>query len=178
MAKTQRQKRHKARILAMQALFQLDTRKAEETVISDLTSFSWIDYEVPAEERDYALAIITATFSHLAEIDTMISDRLVNWDFSRISGVSRAILRTGVAQLLYMPDEADAAVVIDECILLAKQYDEGQAVAFVNGVLDDVHREKFPNAQGARKKVSSAQPAKKIRIRVAAPVKKSGQASP
>jgi len=175
MAKTQRQKRHKARILAMQALFQLDTRNTNETDIADLTSFSWIDYEVPEEERDYARAIITATFNHLAEIDTMISDRLVNWEFSRISGVSRAILRTGVAQLLYMPKEADAAVVIDECLLLAKQYDEGQAVAFVNGLLDDVHREKFPDAQATRKKTAVAQPVKKIRIRVPAGVKKSGQ---
>lgn len=176
MAKTERQKRHKARILAMQALFQLDTRKTEETAITDLTSFSWIDYEVPEEERAYALAIITATFNHLAEIDAMISERLVNWDFSRISGVSRAILRTGVAQLLYMANEADAAVVIDECILLAKQYDEGQAVAFVNGVLDDIYREKFPEAQAVRKKIAPLQPAKKIRIRVPAVAKKSDRA--
>ncbi|AFM13235.1 transcription antitermination factor NusB [Turneriella parva] len=176
MAKTQRQKRHKARILAMQALFQLDTRKTESLTASDLNSFSWIDYEVPEEEREYARAIIGAALDHLAEIDTMISDRLVNWDFSRISGVSRAILRTGVAQLLYMANEADAAVVIDECILLAKQYDEGQAVAFVNGVLDDVYREKFPEAQAVRKKIAPLQPAKKIRIRVPAVAKKSDRA--
>ncbi len=176
MAKTQRRKRHKARILAMQALFQLDTRKVDELNLADLQTFSWIDYEVPEEERDYARLIIGVTFEHLAEIDAMISDRLVNWDFSRISSVSRAVLRTGVAQLLYMANEADAAVVIDESILLAKQYDEGQAVAFVNGVLDDVYREKFPNAQPARQKPAAVQPAKKIRIRMPAVAKKSGQA--
>ncbi len=176
MAKTQRQKRHKARILAMQALFQLDTREAANTELSQLTSFGWIDYEVPEEEREYARAIITATFQHLAEIDAMITERLVNWEFSRISGVSRAILRTGVAQLLYMNAEADAAVVIDECILLAKQYDESQAVGFVNGVLDDVNRERHPDAPAAKKKQVDSASVKKIMIRKPGGVKKSNQA--
>lgn len=160
----------------MQALFQLDTRETATTELAQLTSFEWIDYAVPDEERDYARAIITATFNHLAEIDSMITERLVNWEFSRISGVSRAILRTGVAQLVYMHVEADAAVVIDECILLAKQYDESQAVGFVNGVLDDVNRERHPDAPSGRKKNPVSSQVKKILIRKPGLIKKSDQA--
>ena len=64
----------------------------------------------------------------------------MNWELNRISPVSRAILRTGVAQLLYLKEEADAAVVIDEAILMAKQYDSQETTSFINGLLDDVRR--------------------------------------
>ena len=36
--------------------------------------------------------------------------------------------------------EADAAVVIDEAILMAKQYDSQETTPFINGLLDDVRR--------------------------------------
>jgi len=138
MAKSLRQHRHKARILAMQALFQADARGFSNVAAADLMAFQWMDYAAPAEEQEFARRIIGATFEHLAEIDALITDRLVNWEFDRISPVSRAILRTGVAQLLYLKEDAEAAVVIDESILLAKQYDAAETTGFINGVMDEI----------------------------------------
>lgn len=151
MAKSLRQGRHRSRILAMQALFQYDARHDENPDIEQLGSFNWIDYAVPDDEREFARVIIRHTLEHLQEIDELISERLVNWEFSRISPVSRAILRTGVAQLLYMATEADAAVVIDESILLAKQYDAAETTGFINGLLDDVRSMKNPEAVPVKK---------------------------
>lgn len=142
MAKSLRQRRHKARILAMQAVFQLDAREKDAVSLEEILTFNWMDYQVPEEEREFARKIIRATVENLAAIDDMIKDRLVNWELERISPVSRAVLRTGVAQLLYLADEAEPAVIIDECILLAKQYDAAETVGFVNGLLDDVARMK------------------------------------
>lgn len=144
MAKSERQRRHKARILAMQAVFQWGARDKDAVSLDEILTFNWMDYQVPEEEREFARKIIRATVENLAVIDDIIKDRLVNWDFERISPVSRAVLRTGVAQLMYLPDEAEAAVVIDECILLAKQYDAAETVGFVNGLLDDVRLIKDP----------------------------------
>lgn len=140
MAKSLRQLRHKARILAMQALFQYDARHDEKPDLAQLTSFNWMDYAVPEEERAYARLIIHAAFNHLAEIDEIIKDRLVNWEFERISPVSRAILRIAVTELRFMPEGAEPAVIIDEAILMAKQYDSAETTSFVNGLLDDVRR--------------------------------------
>ncbi len=151
MAKSLKQSRHRSRILAMQAMFQYDARHEEKPDLEQLSSFNWIDYAVPDDEREFAREIIRHTLEHLKEIDELITERLVNWEFSRISPVSRAILRTGVAQLLYMATDADAAVVIDESILLAKQYDAAETTGFINGLLDDVRSMKNPEAVPVKK---------------------------
>lgn len=160
MAKSLRQRRHKSRILAMQALFQKDTQP--DITAAELGTFLWVDYAVPEEQREFARRIIAATLEHLEDIDALITERLVNWELSRISPVSRAILRTGVAQLLYLKDDADAAVVIDECILMAKQYDAAETTGFVNGLLDDVRRMQSPGANEPKKTPKLAE---KIRIK-------------
>ena len=147
MAKSLRQRRHKSRILAMQAIFQIDSLPPGTASAAELSSFKWVDYPVPDEEREFARRIITLTLEHLDSVDKIISERLVNWELNRISPVSRAILRTGVAQLLYLKEEADAAVVIDEAILMAKQYDSQETTPFINGLLDDVRR--MNNSGGA-----------------------------
>jgi transcription antitermination protein NusB len=144
MAKSLRQRRHKARILAMQAIFQVDSLPAGTADAAELSAFRWVDYPVPEEEQEFACRIIAATIEHLEEIDALITERLVNWEFNRISPVSRAILRSGVAQLLYLKEEADAAVVIDEAILMGKQYDSQETTGFINGLLDDVRRMQRP----------------------------------
>lgn len=172
MAKSARQHRHKARILAMQAIFQYDAREGIKPDIAELSSFNWMDYAVPDEEREYARGIIRAALENLAEIDHLITDRLVDWEFSRISPVSRAILRTGVAQLLYMAKEADAPVVIDECVQLAKKYDESQSAAFVNGILDNITRAEKPGEIPVAKTPKLKE---KIKIRKPVTVKKSNQ---
>lgn len=146
MAKSIRQHRHKARILAMQALFQYDTRGSEQAPLEQLLSFNWMDYAVPAEEQEFARTIIRQTVEHIEAIDAQISERLVGWEFSRLSPVNRAILRTGVAQLKYMAGDADAPVVIDECIQLSRKYDDVQSAPFVNGILDSVQRGAGPGS--------------------------------
>lgn len=167
MAKSIRQHRHKARILAMQALYQYDIRAADRPTPEQLISFNWMDYPIPAEEQEFARAIIRKTLEHLDAIDVEISDRLVGWEFSRLSPVNRAILRTGVAQLKYMAQDAAAPVVIDECIQLTRKYDDVQAAAFVNGILDSIQRGTAPNT-GEKAKV----PALKEKIRLRKPVVK------
>jgi transcription antitermination protein NusB len=161
MPKSVRQRRHKARILAMQAIFQHDARISDTESPLDISSFNWVDYPVPDDEREFAKKIISETLEHQAEIDELITDRLVNWDFARISPVSRAILRTGVAQLMYLAGEADAAVVIDESIQIARQYDATENTGFINGLLDDVHRHKDPSAPAQKKPAPLSQ---KIKI--------------
>ena len=162
MAKSLRQQRHKARILAMQALFQLDARHDDKVDAAELNAFKWIDYPVPEEEQEFARRIISLTIENLSAIDALITERLVNWEFSRISPVSRAILRTGVAQLLYLKDEADAAVVIDESILLAKQYDAAETTGFINGLMDDIRRGDRSENAAAKNRPKLAE---KIKIR-------------
>lgn len=162
MAKTLRQQRHKARVLAMQAVFQYDARKLTPEQAAEILTFNWMDYPVPEDERDYARKIISATVDNLTTIDERIKDRLVNWEFERISPVSRAILRTAVAQLMFFSSSADAPVVIDEAIQLAKKYDAEESASFVNAMLDGILRETVsPQPTKLETKIKIRKPPKK-----------------
>ena len=61
--------------------------------------------------------------------------------------VDRVILRLGVYELLVT--DTPPAVVIDEAVELARTFSADQAVPFVNGVLDAVHRALAATPDGA-----------------------------
>ncbi|MCS6972391.1 MAG: transcription antitermination protein NusB, partial [Leptospiraceae bacterium] len=99
------------------------------------------------------------------DIDTLIEEHLIGWSFPRLTRVTRAILRTAVAQICYMAGDVAPAVIIDESIMLARKYDDDSAVPFINGVLDSIVRTLLPPATPPPR-------AEKIRIKRSA-VKKS-----
>jgi len=127
-------KPHKARILAMQAIYQLDL---QERSLEELLSFDWIDYKVPEDEKKFASDIIKGVRENLISLDKIIKEYSENWDFTRISYVNKAILRIALYQLIYMKDEIPAKVVIDEAIRLAKEFAEEESSRYINGMLDN-----------------------------------------
>ena len=127
-------KPHKARILAVQAIYQLDL---QERSLEELLSFDWIDYKVPEDEKKFASDIIKGVRENLISLDKIIKEYSENWDFTRISYVNKAILRIALYQLIYMKDEIPAKVVIDEAIRLAKEFAEEESSRYINGMLDN-----------------------------------------
>ena len=135
-------KPHRARILAMQALFQAEF---QEKQTAELVKFEWIDYEIPESEQNFARKIISGVKESLKEIDNLITEHSKNWDIERISPVNKSILRVSIYQLLYMKDEIPAKVIIDEAIKLAKEYDEDDSGRFINGILDACYKANMRN---------------------------------
>lgn len=135
-------KPHRARILAMQALFQAEF---QEKQTAELVKFEWIDYEVPESEQNFARKIISGVKESLKEIDNLITEHSKNWDIERISPVNKSILRVSIYQLLYMKDEIPAKVIIDEAIKLAKEYAEDDSGRFINGILDACYKANMRN---------------------------------
>jgi N utilization substance protein B len=66
-----------------------------------------------------------------------------NWTLGRLSGVARAVLRLGAAELMGIP-ESPARVILNESVRLAMRYGEEDAGSFVNGVLDALARRVRP----------------------------------
>lgn len=92
------------------------------------------------ERDEYFESLIHAVYDHLDEIDRMIENNLNNWSMRRISKVSLAALRLGVAEIKYIEDTPDH-VVINEIVELAKKYEDIKCSQFVNGVLSSVMKE-------------------------------------
>ncbi|WP_027327619.1 transcription antitermination factor NusB [Helicobacter pametensis] len=98
------------------------------------------DKKIKNKQQEFALSLFHGVLDHLSQIDHHISQHLKEWDFTRIGGMERAILRLGVYEICFT--STDAPIIINEAIELAKLYGSDHAPKFVNGVLDAIKKEK------------------------------------
>ena len=146
--------RHRAREQAVQWLYQWELSGLD---LDDVLSREHqVDLQAPDRERDaWATALVRGTARELSRIDPLIAAHATNWRLERMAVIDRVILRLGAYELLAMP-ETPPAVVIDEAVELARTFSADQAVAFVNGVLDAVHRALSAPPGGAATGASSS----------------------
>jgi transcription antitermination protein NusB len=139
--------RHLGRERAVQWLYQWELSGLD---LDDVLSRQHqVEVHAPDRERDaWAVELVRGTARELHKIDPLITQHATNWRIERMAVVDRVILRLGVYELLCTPD-TPPAVVIDEAVELARTFSADQAVAFVNGVLDAVHRGLAGNSAGA-----------------------------
>lgn len=70
----------------------------------------------------------------------MIKPKLKNWDSDRIAVLDMILMQMGVCEFLYF-ETIPPKVTINEYIDLAKEYSTPQSGQFVNGILDNIHKE-------------------------------------
>ena len=70
----------------------------------------------------------------------MIKPKLKNWDADRIALLDMILMQMGVCEFLYF-ETIPTKVTINEYIDLAKEYSTPQSGQFVNGILDNIHKE-------------------------------------
>lgn len=69
-----------------------------------------------------------------------IKPKLKNWDPDRIAVLDMVIMKMGVSEFLFF-ETIPPKVTINEYIDLAKEYSTAQSGHFVNGILDNIHKE-------------------------------------
>ena len=82
-----------------------------------------------------------AVCEHREDIDRMIGAHAKGWKTSRLSKLSRSVLRLAVYEMMYESETIPYTVSINEAVELTKKYDEDKARAFINGVLNSVKNE-------------------------------------
>jgi N utilization substance protein B len=70
----------------------------------------------------------------------LVIPKLKNWDPERIALLDMILMKMGVAEFLYF-ETIPPKVTINEYIDLAKEYSTSQSGQFVNGILDNIHKE-------------------------------------
>ncbi|MDH7598932.1 MAG: transcription antitermination factor NusB [Sedimentisphaerales bacterium] len=128
-------RRSLARVLAMQALYQLEVQGSDllYRLPNEFLAYASDDPMV----RQLAWDWIRGTWEHLEECDAWISHAVIHWQISRLAPVDRSILRLAVYQLRFCQD-IPPKVAINEAIELAKRFGGDKSPAFVNGVLDAI----------------------------------------
>ena len=126
-----RDHRRRARILALQALFQIDVGgQSIQDAIQDVLA--------QGEEsgvRGFVEELVTGVREELSDLDRRIQETSRNWSLDRMARVDRNSLRMGAYELLRM-SRVPVAVVLNEAVELAKEYGDEGSGSFVNGVLD------------------------------------------
>jgi len=119
-----------ARVLALQALYQLDCGRGEDEI-------SCFFAQGKADQGVVALAseLARGAWAERHRLDEALATHLEDWSVPRLGVVERAVLRLALYELLYR-SEVPVAVVIDEAVGLAKRFASERSGALVNAVLD------------------------------------------
>ena len=86
--------------------------------------------------------LITGTTANLQEIDKLVSAYAKNWTVARMSAVDRSILRMATYEMVFSPERTPVPAIIDEAIELAKKYSTENSSKFINGLLDQLKKER------------------------------------
>ena len=92
------------------------------------------------EKMKFATELLHTAIDKKGYTEEVIKPKLNNWDPERIAVIDMILLRLGVCELLYF-DTIPTKVTINEYIDLAKDYSTEQSGHFVNGILDNIHKE-------------------------------------
>jgi N utilization substance protein B len=93
-----------------------------------------------ADKWNFAKSLITTVLEKQEHLESYIIPKLKNWDAERIAALDMIIMKMGVAEFLYF-ETIPPKVTINEYIDIAKEYSTQQSGQFVNGILDNIHKE-------------------------------------
>ena len=102
-------------------------------------SFNFCEMVSP-EKMDFAVTLLESVIDKREYCLELIKPKLKNWDSERIASLDMILMKMGVCELLYF-ETIPPKVTINEYIDLAKEYSTEQSGHFVNGILDNIHKE-------------------------------------
>jgi N utilization substance protein B len=92
------------------------------------------------EKWEFAKSLLETTLSKKEVALDYIKPKLKNWDPDRIAVLDMLLMRMGVCEFLFF-ETIPPKVTINEYIDLAKEYSTPQSGQFVNGILDNIHKD-------------------------------------
>lgn len=132
--------RRMARECALQCLYYADSAKMLD---GDKVEPYVEDFQRELRENfPFCQDLVEGTTRHLPQIDTLVSKYARNWTIDRMSVVDRSILRMAAYELVYSREKTPVPAVIDEAIELAKKYSTDNSGKFINGLLDQLKKER------------------------------------
>ena len=97
--------------------------------------------EMISEEKwNFAKDLLQTVREKSEHLESLVIPKLKNWDPERIALLDMILMKMGVAEFLYF-ETIPPKVTINEYIDLAKEYSTSQSGQFVNGILDNIHKE-------------------------------------
>ncbi|MBL7742042.1 MAG: transcription antitermination factor NusB [Chitinophagaceae bacterium] len=92
------------------------------------------------DKDEFAKGLLKTVLEKDEYLQGLIIPKLKNWDPERIALLDMILMKMGVSEFLYF-ETIPPKVTINEYIDLAKDYSTQQSGQFVNGILDNIHKE-------------------------------------
>ena len=119
--------RTKARQRAVESLFEAEQRGVMSPDV----------FERNPDVNDYAIELASLVESNIERINEIIDTYSQAWPLERMPAVDRAIVRVGIAELLWRP-ELDSGVAVSEAVEIAGVLSTPESGRFINGLLGQV----------------------------------------
>jgi transcription antitermination protein NusB len=119
--------RTKARQRAVESLFEAEQRGVMSPDV----------FERNPDVNDYAIELAALVELHIDRINEVIDTYSQAWPLERMPAVDRAIVRVGIAELLWRP-EVDSGVAVSEAVEIAGVLSTPESGRFINGLLGQV----------------------------------------
>ena len=123
--------RHRARVAALQALFEIDCSQHNPTVVIERRLQ---EASLPETGADFARELVQGVNVHQRQLDELIGRYAPEWPVDQIAIVDRNVLRMAIYEIL-LCDDTPVKVAINEAVELAKEFGSDSSGRFVNGVL-------------------------------------------
>ncbi|MGI8636705.1 MAG: transcription antitermination factor NusB [Segetibacter sp.] len=95
---------------------------------------------ISSEKWEFAKGLLSTVREKREYVLELIKPKLKNWDAERIAVLDMILMEMGVCELLFF-ETIPTKVTINEYIDLAKAYSTPQSGQFVNGILDNIHKD-------------------------------------
>lgn len=129
------------RSVALQALYAIEQFEYYDSPEGFLDKFSAYGINPGSKDNNLARDVIVGCSKEKDFLDKKFIHLLKNWTSSRISLITKILLRMAIWEYFYSKDKTPANIIIFEYIELAKAYGENDCFKFINGILDRVFQE-------------------------------------
>jgi len=127
-------KRRKARVIALKALYELDSVGHEPgQILSRLLE----ENPVPPDVAGFVQELVSGVLDHREQIDEVIRQKAPAWPLEQVAVIDRNILRLAIYEIL-IDNRVPVRAAINEAVELAKSFGGESSPKFVNGVLGSV----------------------------------------
>lgn len=115
----------------MQVLFEREQHSSADPAKSLLLN----EEELGEMDADFAQLLLEGILAHEEELQKIVQEHAPGWTLERMDPVSRCVLYLGAFEIFHGND-APPAVIMNECIEIAKEFGTDESGKFVNGVLN------------------------------------------
>lgn len=123
--------RHQARIVALQALYEIDCANHAPAVVLEQR---FVVARLPTAAKDFARHLVSGVLEHQTVLDMFIHRHAPEWPLEQMAYIDRNILRVAIFEFA-VDGQTPVKVAINEAVELAKAFGSDSASRFVNGVL-------------------------------------------